>query len=534
MLSTDRNYTRIYFQPRELAFVVMHQGEPQPTDAQIHDLLLASQKVLGTEMPPQQISSFSFPASPSDCYNSHIQDGARKPNVMPQVEFSLIFAKATETTDDQIEFFRLLVEVDKQLQGQTISGLTVKAVSLNWFMSGTYHGSITGGPGSWPVPYRGAPLRAPFQFHLLRDNHPVKLIGQGEGVDVAILDTAYTQAELVEAYKQWHDQHPLINSLLRTGGQLEPPEFVPAGTFLTPPPGASGHDYKMNDHGLFAAGIVHTLAPCAKIHLYQVLDEYGVGNINSIAWGFDQVVQHIRNSPGRLVIVNCSFILDLPLQHKHCYTYLGEDKECFLDLYTQFDQELEWLILSYARDPVWLQRQISMLEMPCNLIYTLNSRVIAAAGNDWRPERGGPRPGARYPASFDSVQGVGALPKALRRSPDGRRKSASYSNLADKPTKIGVATLGGEEGESQGVLGLYLGELPGGEANRTHWAWWAGTSFAAPIVSGVTAAMLSSIPGPRPRAVQEAIDGLYDSGLMQESATVDEEDILDVIQGYLI
>lgn len=533
MLSPDRNYTLNYFQPHELAFVVTHQGQPQPTDAQIDGLLRASREALRTETLPQKISSFNFPATPSDCYDSRLQDGARKPAVTPQVEFSLIFAKATGTPGDQIEFFKLLVEVDKQLQGQPVPGLTVKAVSPNWFTSGTYHGSVTGGPASWPVPYRGAPLRAPFPFHLLRDDHPVKLIGQAEGVDVAILDTAYTQAELEAAYTQWHDQHPLINSLLR-GGPLEPPKLVPAGTFLAPPLGASEHDYKMNDHGLFAAGIVHTLAPCAKIHLYQVLDEYGVGNINSVAWGFDQVVQHIRNASGRLVVVNCSFVLDLPLQHKHCYTYLREDKECFLDPYTQFDQELEWLILSYARDPAWLQRQISMLEMPCNLIYTLNSRVIAAAGNDWRPERGGPRPRARYPASFDSVQGVGALPKAPRRSPDGRRKSASYSNLADKPTKIGVTTLGGEEGESQGVLGLYLGEFPGGEANRTRWAWWAGTSFATPIVSGVTAAMLSSIPGLRPRAVQEAIDGLYDSGLMQESATVDEEDILEVIQGYLM
>ena len=57
-----------------------------------------------------------------------------------------------------------------------------------------------------------------------------------------------------------------------------------------------------------------------------------------------------------------------------------------------------------------------------------------------------------------------------------------------------MTTLGGEEGAENGVLGIYLGEFPDHTSNETKWAWWAGTSFATPIISAVTAAVLSSMP----------------------------------------
>jgi subtilisin family serine protease len=158
--------------------------------------------------------------------------------------------------------------------------------------------------------------------------------------------------------------------------------------------------------------------------------------------------------------------------------------------------------------------------------------VIAAAGNDHRPGQS-VAPQARVPAAFDSVQGVGALPKALPRK-NGKLKKASYSNQADKPRKIGITTLGGEEGEGQGVLGLYLGEFPCGEPNCTKWAWWAGTSFATPVVTGVTVAVLSNMIG-TDRQTQVAIERLYYPGQNINKIVLDgdveqEEDGLSMIQ----
>lgn len=55
-------------------------------------------------------------------------------------------------------------------------------------------------------------------------------------------------------------------------------------------------------------------------------------------------------------------------------------------------------------------------------------------------------------------------------------------------------TLGGEYGIDNGVRGVYIHDFPNSSnpgapiTNTTGWAWWAGTSFAAPIISGMLAA----------------------------------------------
>jgi subtilisin family serine protease len=204
----------------------------------------------------------------------------------------------------------------------------------------------------------------------------------------------------------------------------------------------------------------------------------------------------------------------------------------------------------------WVVRSGSVIMWICDLLYYLGSRVIAAAGNDWDPSDIG-RPQARYPAAFSSVQGVGALkreqaPAAI--AGNQNYQVASYSDLSDQPGKVGVATLGGEPGEGKGVLGLYLGEFPeplpeewsifhrilnwlvklfGGRflypKNETHWAWWAGTSFATPILTGVIAAVLSD-PNSYP-STEAAIVELYRARAIKEMGTPYDEDLLAVTQG---
>src|SRR6185503_1084154 len=91
--------------------------------------------------------------------------------------------------------------------------------------------------------------------------------------------------------------------------------------------------------------------------------------------------------------------------------------------------------------------------------------VIAAAGNDgahnnssWLIRK---RPSTRYPAAFDGVWGVGALPKQVSRQSNGKYLAATYSNKADdKVPPEGYVTLGGEPGVGRGVLGVYIGDFP--------------------------------------------------------------------------
>jgi len=174
-----------------------------------------------------------------------------------------------------------------------------------------------------------------------------------------------------------------------------------------------------------------------------------------------------------------------------------------------------------------------MLEFLFNQLYGLGKQAIAAAGNDARDKVRTP---ARYPAALKSVKGVGAFPRSLEKLSTGKYRPSVFSNLSESPDKKGVVTrgigtLGGEEGDRQGVLGLYIGEFPDGSRNDSKWAWWAGTSFAAPILTGTVASILSR-PENNITKTQDAIKKLSGKGvkLVIDAGAGKQEDALPVIQ----
>jgi subtilisin family serine protease len=112
--------------------------------------------------------------------------------------------------------------------------------------------------------------------------------------------------------------------------------------------------------------------------------------------------------------------------------------------------------------------------------------------------------------------------------------------------KDGCYDAGREPGNENGVLGLYLGKFPqppdkttGSETswdeetkpslkNTNGWAWWAGTSFATPILTGAIAAVLSSPAGIS--TTQAAVQKLYTEGIIQDDQTDAKEDAMLVTQ----
>jgi hypothetical protein len=374
------------------------------------------------------------------------------------------------------------------------NAITLNSVSPNWLIGSGSHQAGTVAPGSWPKRAWRAKKSPIFQFPDINE-FKSEVAQMGAGVTVAILDTAPCQHDLIDAYNTWHnheddtDDHELIGSLLKPGGPLSIYRMTEEEILETMDFSALGHRYRMADHGLFVAGIIHTIAPQASLHLYEALNLYGIGSLETIARGLLQVLgllAGLRNSDNRQpLIVNCSLALgvseddpDLPEQLR--------DPDLFEDMTVSFEQ----IIALLDQDDVV---------------------VVAAAGNDAHEKEGEPgtrqRPPARFPAAFKQVIGVGALPKE-HPAPGQKHKAASYSNLADRPETIGYATLGGEPGVEKGVLGVYIGDFPKVKAginkpekaknmlpedidytrNDTGWAWWAGTSFATPIISGLLAA----------------------------------------------
>lgn len=144
-------------------------------------------------------------------------------------------------------------------------------------------------------------------------------------------------------------------------------------------------------------------------------------------------------------------------------------------------------------------------EQTINRLAKNGSLIFAAAGNDGRL---GNHPPACYPAAYDKVFGIAAY------DDDSPTDLAAYSNLADDPITQGFSTFGGtiealltheaKEYETfyQGMMGIYLSnDIAVGldktgdvvyEPNENGWAYWAGTSFATGVISGMVAALAAT------------------------------------------
>jgi hypothetical protein len=256
-------------------------------------------------------------------------------------------------------------------------------------------------------------------------------------------------------------------------------------------------DYLMPDHGLFIAGIISSIVdhpPSAslshvpvKYHLIEVLDNYGIGTISTMLAGLAKVQQLLdAKNPS---IINCSFTLSLPIDN-------------------HIDDELDAL-MTYLLDEIgfrqWLIDVISDLfasaTIPANgeiVGPEPDCVIVAASGNDSNdPRPDGTLPAdrlkARYPAAIDGVVGVGAC--------DASGQLTDYTNYADIPNTIDLYAFGGAVGGApdRQIMGLFTsspfptpatgsgGALGTAAANTTGLAYWTGTSFAAPIISGALA-----------------------------------------------
>ena len=366
-------------------------------------------------------------------------------------------------------------------------GTDIRLISFspNWLTSDLHHGAATGGPGSWPLSVTHPGLNQQM-IHLVQGPSAAT---SGKKVKVAVLDTAPVSAE----------DETRIRALIPTLAPVSYENISPGNSQslnglrpYTPP---SEH-IQMPDHGTFVASIIHSAAQnAATIHLYEVLNNYGVGTFTIVAQGLDKAIKDLDDGSTPFII-NCSFMFRVPP---------GED------LLADLDVPISNLIGSI--------RNVFETKTQTKPYIT----IVAAAGNDndgSLPKR----PEACYPAAFKNVVSVGALPSE-NYPPDPqnaqRYKVASYSNSSysqheGKLPDEGYMTYGGEldnppgamSGDpisSNGVLGVYLGPIakrgPSGTIvisspkNPTEWARWAGTSFAAPIITGLLA-MGFALPRP--------------------------------------
>jgi hypothetical protein len=428
----------------------------------------------------------------------------------PHVESDVLFAQivVTNITDDNRRHLRALFDlikrgdVDSIKDAENLTGATDQlcraAQPANWG---------GGGPGGLPIPQLG-PVQdeglnsgkpTPYDFVLpdrLQNTGPGLNLSDfqanygGENVLVAILDTAPHPDGWAAAVQKF-DKHPVIKSLDDMGDFEIRYETASIFPLLT-----AGEEkviadkmqqlglpsQPMVDHGLFVAGIIHSIAPKASIKLLRILNDNGTGLQSVVGRGLSAAIDVSTSDvkyTGKPLIINCSLNMVLALADK------------YRDMPGGVEQD--WAL------------------------FQAGNTIVGAAGNEGldrtRPDGSKP-PYPRYPAGFNGTLGVTALNQNYSR--------ASYANWAEDyniadaagaypvtftgPDRVGIATTGGETlsfghvritHPLDSVLGLYISNdgLPGlaysilGQHNG--WARWAGTSFANAIVSGVLALIAS-------------------------------------------
>lgn len=282
----------------------------------------------------------------------------------------------------------------------------------------------------------------------------------GKGVRVAVLDTSPyfpglpedSQSVEISCLAQdpeqmvLHVAHPLMRGQGRRTGK-------PAA------------DYR--NHGYFIAGLVHAVAPECELHLIRVLDHSNSGDLFTLEEAlFDFLKGVAANPPEHGAVINMSLGICVP--PKEARFELPEE---LASLYT---------LLEAAR--------------------SLGVVVTAAAGNETHGAN--PRP-AEVPAAWDIVLGVA--------SSNNQNERSSFSNCGRIAAPGGDGDNGCQPCNAdcvdacfgRGVVGPVLVRF--GERFDTRYVFWSGSSFSAPLVSGLAALVMEAGGHLSPQAVEAAI-----------------------------
>jgi Subtilase family len=503
---------RVYFRPGEVLLLVEHndpQVNPQVIADELRRIIISKNyPLVEAKIDSRRILTFAHGESASKL------EPQRRPR---RAAFSIVTLDVSGQVHNSQQLIELIEDLNTRFPSPDSppddSLLTLRVAAPNWLSVPTTsvptgNNADGGGPGSRPAPYTGDVDDPPYNFYIpcLADRLAEDA---AQEVDVAILDTAPSREELEWAYNYYTNQ-PLLSDVLSrlvvtyangNGIDLPLPEELRV----------KDHDYRMADHGLFIAGIIENIAPSGHLHLIQVLNDFGVGTAESIAQGFT-VLRRWRANRGRPLVVNCSLMLVEPMPGQD-RPQDDEDRDHDLAHWPIFHDRLfvnqevdEQTRRQMEADMREARQKLAMaIEWLCISVYDEGIVIVAAAGNDavrGRAPDGGRRPEARFPAAFDSVVGVGALNRNVSQT--------DYSNRGDRPEIVGLATFGGKAQmvrirpgkdvpyavPNEAVLGVYIGKFPARAPgvtlpNENGWGWWAGTSFAAPVISGAVAALVA-------------------------------------------
>ncbi len=244
--------------------------------------------------------------------------------------------------------------------------------------------------------------------------------------------------------------------------EIEPNLDLTVHHAFNPPPltlnlDVQGKSPDVSDHGLFVSGLVHAVAPDSQIHLYQVLTKDGCGDLHTLNKSIHEFISSQRDNRGliRNTVLNFSLGILKP-------------------------RDMGLIDLDSSED------SIESLELAIFEAFRRGGIIVAAAGND--SVDGNLRLEPELPAAYRFAIGVSASTRA--------DKTACYSNKGDVVAPGAEGPMGPDfcqpladtcPGNAGPNGNCDYGVISLARSSDTMYAYWVGTSFSTPLVTGLAA-----------------------------------------------
>jgi subtilisin family serine protease len=307
-------------------------------------------------------------------------------------------------------------------------------------------------------------------------------VKEGEGVRIGVFDTSP------------YDTNPGVSTTTFTETQITPELNLTVHYPIQLPGLDTTIALNIMDHGLFVSSLAHAFAPQSQVHLYRVLNNAGCGDLFRLNVAMLKFLSEdwSNNRLTQPAVINLSLGVRKPRKlhpNQPVIATAEADEIGDMDAAVQAAYELA------MDDP-----SIESLETVVQLAHQAGMLIVSAAGNDSvidnPPLANMPLP-MELPADYPFVIGVSA--STITDGP------ACYSNMGDVAAPGADATLDNDSRNNHicvsqaascpvsdstppndpsacayGVIGLST-------VSPSRYAYWVGTSFATPMVSGLAA-----------------------------------------------
>lgn len=254
----------------------------------------------------------------------------------------------------------------------------------------------------------------------------------------------------------------------------------------------------VDEHGIFVAGLIHRIAPQCKLHLVDVLNQHGQGELFGFLYALMLLAKRglgkvtaTRHQPLNKAIVNMSLGVTLSKENMR-KAGVREALKAMRTAHLVQPTTNNFLLRSMLEDMVSTQQYVGSLRTITKLLTELGAILVAAAGNDSARVDGDLPP--QIPARYDEVISVAAS--------TSEGKKANYSNRGDVTAPGGGTDLPDVKPQypppaSQTAKDLtpltVMSVSPRLSEGDAGLAIWSGTSFATPMVSGLIALMVEKM-----------------------------------------